>query len=461
MRYFLVFSLILFVSCQPHNKEKNQKDKLAGIGGLVIGFDQSQEIGLSNALVEVIGKNVSVTTDAGGRFVIMELEANQHYLLKASASGYAEAFRWIQTSSESMTAISFMLKVLPTPTMITMPQGVDAPVNVTDGISTLVIEPGDLVDNLGNVATGQVEVRLVSYDPVSEGQLLPAELVYADNVNNGYSLLVSSGMANIEIIQAGSKLQIATGKTLTWEFAYANELESRFTNKVPDLWAFNETTGIWENEGTANIDLQAGLLKGELPHLSLHNYDDCMAAAGCLQVLPAPNDNVSYIEIPATPTTITVAAGMSTNGLAIAEQVGGSSCWNIGCGLNTMMIGGTTSDKVPVTFSWNNGTAVESKIVNAPMLQCGGQGWSNPCWNNAPGGSGAAPTCGTLYYKVVPVDPPCGDVTKPCVPECCKGLICLESACVLIECLAEGDSCTIPGQQGEFICDDGVCLANS
>jgi hypothetical protein len=69
---------------------------------------------------------------------------------------------------------------------------------------------------------------------------------------------------------AGNALQLKDGKEAQLTFPIPESLKDKTPNQIP-LWSFNESTGLWEEEGIAT--LQNGVYVGTVKHFSWVNLD--------------------------------------------------------------------------------------------------------------------------------------------------------------------------------------------
>ena len=129
--------------------------------------------------------------------------------------------------------------------------------------------PTTFKDKNGNAYTGAITASSVYLDPddVSFAEQMPGDLSAVDS--EGEKQLVSYGMVNVELTGAnGEQLQPDGESTL--KFSIPEKFKSNPPSQIP-LWSFNETTGVWEEEGVAT--LQGSYYVGTVTHFSWHNLD--------------------------------------------------------------------------------------------------------------------------------------------------------------------------------------------
>jgi hypothetical protein len=143
--------------------------------------------------------------------------------------------------------------------------------------------PSDsLVDGEGNPVSGVVDLYLTSIDPTN-----PAEANVVSNNGlgvdeNGESvLLLSFGMLDITVMQDDKELDIAEGSSFEIDIPVP---AGRECPSAPiEVWSFNETTSVWDAEGTAicTNNVQC-VCTAEIAHMSYWNLD-VVREANCVK----------------------------------------------------------------------------------------------------------------------------------------------------------------------------------
>ncbi|HEY1201134.1 MAG TPA: hypothetical protein VGE79_09145 [Niastella sp.] len=146
--------------------------------------------------------------------------------------------------------------------------------NITvQGGGSVVFTGNSFVNTAGNGAySGTVSVSTSFLNPTAGNftEIMPGTLrgITTTNEETG---LQSFGMMAVELTGAsGEKLQLAAGKTATLTFPIAPELLADAPATIP-LWSFNDTTGLWKEEGVATK--QGNNYVGTVGHFSFWNCD--------------------------------------------------------------------------------------------------------------------------------------------------------------------------------------------
>jgi hypothetical protein len=257
---------------------ENQPDTIEVYGRI---FDESGHP-LQGVTVSIVNTGFLSTTDNLGDAQLKGKIPSRDILLKFAKNGFLTQFLSVSIPDDSYT--SYFEAYLQTgPEIYTMPDaelgGLKQGTNGTK--ITLPVEA--LVDNLGNVVTGGVEVSIKDADMSTESGFLGFPGSFAGITNEGMKdLILSYGASEISFTKDGEKLQLKDGKTAIVELPiFVTQHENGFLilpgDKIP-FWSLNEETGIWVNEGMGTVvnseKSPTGLaLHFEVSHFSWWNCD--------------------------------------------------------------------------------------------------------------------------------------------------------------------------------------------
>ena len=134
-------------------------------------------------------------------------------------------------------------------------------------------QDGYKVDGTGLSYTGKVKSEMVYLDPNNErfSEMMPGGDLAAVRSDNSSAQLVSYGMTDLNMYaENGDKLQLKNGSKAKLTFPIPAGMGENPPASIP-LWSFNEKTGLWEEEGSAQ--LQGNVYVGEVAHFSWVNLD--------------------------------------------------------------------------------------------------------------------------------------------------------------------------------------------
>ena len=244
-------------------------------GGAQVGLSISGRVLDKNNVpvnqAEVKAGNATARTDINGYFKIdnAKLSKNAAYVT-VDKSGYFQGSRTFIAHEGVINYVNIRLIDKESTGSFTAAGG--GTVNLTTG-GSIAFQPNSVVDAGNNNAyTGTVTVSAFFIDPSQNDFLtiMPGDLrgITTGGEERG---LQSFGMMAVELTGAsGQKLQLASGKPATINFAIPAALLSSAPASIP-LWFFDETTGLWKEEGTATK--QGSTYVGTVKHFSFWNCD--------------------------------------------------------------------------------------------------------------------------------------------------------------------------------------------
>jgi hypothetical protein len=268
----ILVALLIVFSCQksnndgPDNPDKNKEFVTAKISGRVLD-ENNQPV--NQALVKA--GTASTVTDINGYFNTGEVRLDKNAgFIKVERNGYFQASRTIVVNAGVVNYVSMQLIKKTVTGAVSAASGGN--INVLGG-GSIVFSGNSFINTAGNGAyTGTVYVSTFFLNPTAANftEIMPGTLrgINAANQETG---LQSFGMMAVELTgDGGEKLQLAVGKTATLTFPIPAELQAQAPATIP-LWSFNDTTGLWKEEGTATR--QGNNYVGTVGHFSFWNCD--------------------------------------------------------------------------------------------------------------------------------------------------------------------------------------------
>lgn len=213
----------------------------------------------------------SAITDVNGVFEIVNASLkDQAAFIKVEKAGYFPGSRTFRAKQSQKHFVEIQL--LPKTIVGTVNATTGGTINVSNGSSITLPANGVIVKSSGAAYTGTVNVAMTWIDPTSVNLAtqMPGDLRGVDEsgVERG---MISYGMLGVELEGAGGeKLQIATGKKAALKFPLPSSIQANAPTTIA-LWSFNETTGLWKQEGTATK--VGSKYEAEVSHFSFWNCD--------------------------------------------------------------------------------------------------------------------------------------------------------------------------------------------
>ena len=264
----LILSSVAFNACKKDLTDPvitSDYSNLTAVSGLV---KNKQGNPIAGATVTASGK--STVTDANGAFLISEVTYNDRAFVVGSKSGYFNGSVGIKPKKGEITRVEIrMLENAPnfniTPTST---QNLD----LANGAG-IRINANSVAAIGGGIYTGNLNVAVVHLDPSDPDftSITPGADLIGTSSTGTTRQLQSFGMLMVQLTDdAGNELQLAPGNTSIVTMPVPADMIGNAPSAIP-LWHFNETSGIWEEEGQAT--LQGNEYVGTVTHFSTWNCD--------------------------------------------------------------------------------------------------------------------------------------------------------------------------------------------
>jgi protocatechuate 3,4-dioxygenase beta subunit len=202
------------------------------------------------ATVTAYGK--TTTTDAQGFFTITNVEVSpDRAYVKVTKTGYFTGSKACAPAANAATQVKITLSSNAPNFTITSSSGGTA--SLANG-SSVQLPVDAVVSSSGSAYSGTINLAVKHLDPSSDDfdNLMPGDLE-AIRTDGSSATLYSYGMLNVELTDnAGQPLKLADGKSATLTFPVPASMQGNAPATIP-LWYFDETAGIWKEEGTANL----------------------------------------------------------------------------------------------------------------------------------------------------------------------------------------------------------------
>ena len=241
---------------------------------------------IAGATVKGIWSNQTVSTDARGFFLLEGLVGYEKgATISVSKPGYFLGSRtWIPTSEGYNRVELQLLSNAPSGSFSSTTGG------TVQAESFTLVFPPNAISHGGIAYSGQVSVAINAMDPTDLFELSEQMPGCLTGIHLGeFMVMRSLGMAAIELRgEGGELLQLTEGSVAEMRCAIPAELQSLAPATIP-LWSFNETTGFWKFEGTA--DKIGNEYIGQATHFSYWNFD--IESAGVNYTV-----TVNYSELP-------------------------------------------------------------------------------------------------------------------------------------------------------------------
>lgn len=241
------------------------------VPGSVIGFivDENDEP-VAGASIK-LGNN-TVTTDDFGHFFYTDITLNSlGTYLTAEKAGYFTGSRRFFPKENATSRVKIQLMEKSFDQTLDAQTGGSISIG-TNAITTVDFAPNSFVLSNGDAYTGTVHIAAKYLNPLLNAtfEQMPGNL-QGVNTLNGEVVLSTYGMIKVEMEgDAGEKLNINSENPADMTMPVPDALIANAPNVIP-LWSFDETVGMWAEEGSA--ELVNGAYVGKLAHFSFWNCD--------------------------------------------------------------------------------------------------------------------------------------------------------------------------------------------
>lgn len=226
----------------------------------------------------------TATTVSDGKFSV-PAPVGDRTIVHVEANGFGEAFSVARVTPGQTTNLG--VKLVPTGVTATVSVTAGDTISVPNSPARLTIPANGLVPQGGGAPAGTVTVSLTPINPSLDTTLMPGGFNGISAGDNSTQAIESFGAMLVDIRDsAGARYTLAGGKTSTIRIP----LGTNSTNPpatVP-LWFFDETAGIWKEEGTAALQGTTSnrYYEGTVTHFSYWNADIVMETifvTGCVK----------------------------------------------------------------------------------------------------------------------------------------------------------------------------------
>ena len=235
--------------------------------------------------VSITAGTSTATTDANGYFHISKATLDKNTtLVTAQKDGYFKSYRvFAATSGCNQVVIKLVkrnfIKSLPAS------QGGDA--TLSNGAIVHLPANGVVVAASGAAYSGDINVYAAYINPNAADIAKTVPGSFAANDKGGKRVILSSfGMLAVELQSAsGEKLQVKSGSIAKLTIPVSSSPSS--APQTISLWYVDETTGIWQEEGSATK--QGSNYVGDVKHFSFWNCDYANNAVTLSLILQTPD----------------------------------------------------------------------------------------------------------------------------------------------------------------------------
>lgn len=226
----------------------------------------------------------ATTTAADGKFSL-SAPVGDRTVVRVEASGFAEAFPVVRVTS-SQTA-NLGVKLVPIGVTETVSVAAGGTVSVPNSPARVTIPANGLVPVAGGAPAGSVNVSLTPINPAVEPSVMPGGFNGIAAGGGSVQPLESGGAMQVDVRDgAGARYTLAPGTTATIRIPLRTQ--SANPPATMPLWFFDETQGLWREDGTATLQGTGAnrFYEGPVTRVTYWNADlvlDSIVVNGCVK----------------------------------------------------------------------------------------------------------------------------------------------------------------------------------
>lgn len=227
----------------------------------------------------------TVTSGSDGKFTVSAPVAERS-VVQVEANGFATAFSITRVTSGQTTNLG--VKLIPIGTTASVSVTAGDTVSVPNSMARVVIPANGLVPTAGGTPAGTVNVSLTPINPATDPNLMPGGFTGVTAGGGSDTPIESFGVLGVDIRDAaGARYSLAQGRTATIRIPLGT-LSSNPPPTIP-LWYFNETTGVWQEEGTATLQgtgasrYYEGTVARFTPYWNADKATESIFVSGCVR----------------------------------------------------------------------------------------------------------------------------------------------------------------------------------
>lgn len=218
------------------------------------------------------GGNITVSSDKFGYFKISNAGfAKSAGFVRVTKAGYFTGYSSFlpREGKENFIRLQLIPKIISG----NVEASAGGTITTTDGAKVILPASGIVTAAGGAAYSGTVNIAAHWLNPAEEQTTLmtmPGNLTGVDSAGH-LNVLQTFGMLAVELTGSnGELLQIAPGKKASLHFPIPSSLSGTAPASIP-LWYFDETKGVWKQEGRAVKN--GNNYEGEVSHFSYWNCD--------------------------------------------------------------------------------------------------------------------------------------------------------------------------------------------
>jgi hypothetical protein len=265
----IVSSAFIYYGCKSDNTTEpgnNGETVSTTISGIILDESNAPIVG-----AEVSSAGQTAITNSSGGFIFSNIKVPKaRFVVNTSKSGYFKGSYADVPVANGTSNIKIYLMTAGVTQVVDASIGGEATLN--NG-SKVKLNANTITNSDGSAYNGNVNLSVGYLDPTSENfaNLVPGGDMQAQRTDNSETTLYSYGIIKVDMKNDnGDDLKIKSGNTSEITVDIPPSMVANSPQTIP-LWHYDETTGLWKEEGTATK--QGDKYVGTVSHFSDWNCD--------------------------------------------------------------------------------------------------------------------------------------------------------------------------------------------
>ena len=253
--------------------------------GSISGTVVVSSTGAALAGVAVTAAGRTASTAADGSYTLTDVPPSDGAVIAFALAGHARSVLTVPVASAATARAN--ARLTPVGATQSFAAATAATITVAGSAAQVSLPAAGLVTASGAAATGTVTVEVTPINPATNPANMPGNYTAQAPGGGAPTPIESFGALNVTMKDAaGNALNLGAGKTATLRIPMATRSASAPATIA--LFYFNETSGLWVQEGTATLAGTAPnqYYEGTVSHFTTWNADqviDTIRVLGCVQ----------------------------------------------------------------------------------------------------------------------------------------------------------------------------------
>ncbi|MEE9302827.1 MAG: carboxypeptidase regulatory-like domain-containing protein [Thiotrichaceae bacterium] len=239
---------------------------------------------VDNATITIAGQSSNTTA---GEFTLNNLPDTGELVVEVRKNGFVTTSRKVTFTpdSTSTTVELLLLPVALSTTFSPTDLAADLTLSVPNSSASVLLPAGSLIDpTTGAAPTTNVTANLTPINPAANVNAMPGDYSAIDEQGNAHVIESFGALSATFNDASGNELNLAPNTQATIRIPVSSR-NGTIPQTIP-LYYFEESSGLWIQQGTATLDATSTFYEGTVSHFTVWNADilyDSITITGCVE----------------------------------------------------------------------------------------------------------------------------------------------------------------------------------